>query len=123
MAHPPDRHPTPELDVVRRWHQQLARRVGLSEQEVADRQAGLDEFCARHGVTPDALLTTWEGYPELTVRRRPGATEAPNIAVESFLIHSGINVFGDIVCVAGRPEDLAAQGPQFVAGQDRSEGR
>jgi len=25
-------------------------------------------------------------------------------------------VFGDIVCIAGRPEDLALQGPQFATG-------
>jgi len=25
-----------------------------------------------------------------------------------------VNVFGDITCVAGRPAELALQGPQFV---------
>jgi len=34
--------------------------------------------------------------------------------VESYLVHNGVNIFSDITCVAGRPEDLALQGPQFV---------
>jgi hypothetical protein len=28
-----------------------------------------------------------------------------------------VNVFGDITCVAGRPEDLADQGPWFTRGR------
>jgi hypothetical protein len=101
---------------VQRWKQALATRIGMAEGEIADLHAGLLEFCERHAVHPDALLVTWLDYPELTVRRRPGATEAPHCGVESFLIHNGINVFGDIVCVAGRPEDLAQQGTRFVPG-------
>jgi hypothetical protein len=38
----------------------------------------------------------------------------PNLAWESFLIHNGVNVFGDITCVTGLPEDLAQQGARFV---------
>jgi hypothetical protein len=96
------------------WHAQLRDRVGLSEAEIVAHHDALDAFCARHRVTPAELLATWQSYPELTVRRRAGAAEAPDVAVESFLIHNGINVFGDIVCVAGRPEDLVMQGSQFL---------
>lgn len=63
------------------------------------------------------MVKTWLDYPQLTVRRLPGAPEASDLAVESFLIYNGVNVFGEIVCVAGRPEDLAQQGPQFVPAQ------
>lgn len=91
--------------------------------EIADMHAALIEFCVRHEVDPDTVLANWLDYPELTVRRRHDAGSAPNRAVESFLIHNGINIFGDIVCVAGRPEDLALQGAIFVpaeaANQDR----
>ncbi|MGH8931016.1 MAG: hypothetical protein ACRDZO_10435 [Egibacteraceae bacterium] len=106
---------TYEPDCVYRWRLGLAKRVGLCEPEIAERVAQLEQYCAAHGITPDRLLKSWEERGDLTVRRRPGATEAPNLAVESFLIHNGVNIFGDIVCVAGRRlEDLAAQGPQFV---------
>lgn len=99
---------------VERWQERLAERVGMGAAERARLRAGLLEFCARYDVTPSALLATWCDYPELTIRRRPGAVAAPNLAVESFLIHNGVNVFGEIVCVAGRAEDLAAQGAWFV---------
>lgn len=99
---------------VYRWRLELAKRVGLSEQEIAERVGQLEEYCATHGITPDSLLRSWDERDDLTIRRRSGATEVPNLAVESFLIHNGVNIFGEIVCVAGRREDLAAQGPQFV---------
>lgn len=95
---------------------QLAARVGVDEIEAKRLLDALLAFCERHGTDPDRLLAEWESYPQLTVRRRPGAVEPPEPAVESFLIHNGVNLFGAIVCVAGRPEDLAAQGPQFVPG-------
>lgn len=100
---------------VTRWVELLSSRVGMSDEEIAGCHRDLLAFCAEHQVCPDALLERWLDYPELTVRRRPAAATAPNRAVESFLIHNGINVFGDIVCVAGRPEDLARQGAWFAA--------
>ena len=99
---------------VQRWTRQLAGRVGMTSEEIGRLRAGLDEFCVRHQTDPDTLLATWLDFSELTVRRRPDPGATPNQAVESFLIHNGINVFGDITCVAGRPEDLAEQGAWFV---------
>lgn len=97
---------------VDRWQQQLAERVGLGEIEITRLLDGLLGFCELNATDPDALVTTWQDHPSLMVRRR-GSGE-PNLAVESFLIHNGINVFGDIVCVAARPADLAEQGDRFV---------
>jgi hypothetical protein len=99
---------------VRYWQEQLAARVGMPEAEIATLSAALEVFCLGYAVSPEHVLETWESFPELTVRRRPDAVESPNLAVESFLVHNGVNVFGDLVCVAWRPEDLAAQGAQFV---------
>ncbi len=99
---------------ARRWTSQLATRVGMTSGEIERLRAGLDDFCASHHTDPDTLLRTWLDYEELTVRRRHDPGAVPNLAVESFLIHNGVNVFGEITCVAGRPEDLAAQGPQFL---------
>lgn len=89
--------------------------VGMADAERTLIRAGLDAFCARHQITPGQLLEQWQTHPELTVRRRPKASESPDLAAESFLIHNGVNVFGEIVCVAGRPEDLARQGPWFTS--------
>jgi len=97
-----------------RWTRLLADRVGMTAGEIAGLQAELLAFCAGHQIDPDTLLENWLDYPELTVRRRRDAVTRPNLAVESFLIHNGVNVFGDIICIPGRPEDLAAQGPGFV---------
>lgn len=80
--------------------------------------AALLEFCAQHRVEPDELIEEWLNFPELTVRRRLTAEEArsaANVPVESFLIHNGVNVFGDLVCLPGRPEDLRDQGARFVS--------
>ena len=106
--------PLEESHAVRRWQELLAARIGRSDAEIATLVAGLELFCLRHAVSPEHVLNRWESFAELTVRRRPAAVESPNLAVESFLVHNGVNIFGDIVCVPGRPEDLAAQGPQFA---------
>lgn len=37
----------------------------------------------------------------------------------SFLVDNGATVFGEIVCVAGRLDDLADQGPWFAARGER----
>ncbi len=99
---------------VQRWTRQLADRVGMTGGEIDRLRAVLDAFCASHQTDPDTLLATWQDFSELTVRRRHDPAATPNLAVESFLIHNGVNVFGDIVCVASRPEDLASQGAWFV---------
>lgn len=100
---------------VARWLELLAARVGMSAPEIAARRRDLLAFCEVRKVAPEELLARWAEFPELTVRRDPAAAAAPNLAVESFLIHNGVNVFGDIVCVAGRPDDLATQGAWFTA--------
>ena len=74
------------------WLEQLKSRVGVDDGECGRMRARLLTFCAVRGVSPAELLTTWEEHPELTARRRPGAVERPEPAVESFLLHNGINV-------------------------------
>jgi hypothetical protein len=128
--HPPLDRPTAAAPEVRdgapgpveRWRVGLASVVGLDPAEIEARHDALVGFCRRHRVTPQDVLRTWQSFPELTVRRRPGAVEAPDLAVESFLVHNGINVFGDLVCVPGRPEHLADQGPQFLRGREPGPG-
>ncbi|MEV0084474.1 hypothetical protein [Saccharopolyspora sp. NPDC050642] len=95
----------------------MERKVGMDDAERRRFLAALLEFCAEHRVEPDELLENWLKYPELTVRRTLAPEEArpvANIPVESFLIHNGVNIFGDLVCLPGRPEDLRDQGARFV---------
>lgn len=99
---------------VDRWVSELRNRIGLSENEIEQRLSALDAFCVRHDVSAEILVASWQDYKELTVRRRQDRFQSRDLAVESFLIHNGVNVFGDIVCVAGRPEDLAQQGARFA---------
>ena len=99
---------------VEHWTRQFRERVGVDEREVSLCCDDLVEFCRARAVSPADLLARWEDFPELLVRRRPEPGAPPHRSVESFLIHNGVHVFGDITCAAGRPEDLALQGPQFV---------
>lgn len=81
------------------WKQALEHRVGMSAPEIARRVDELQEYCDRAGITPAKLLWSWEERYDVTARRRPDATERPDKAVESFLIHNGVNVFGEIAVV------------------------
>ena len=97
----------------KRWAEGL-RAQGHDEPSIAARLVELARFCERRGTTPDELVDDWLQHPELTVRRRPGTADQPDLVIESFVIHNGVNVFGDLVCVPTTPEQLALQGPQFV---------
>lgn len=77
----------------------------------------LTAYCSRHGTTPAQLLESWESHADLRIRREfPGvAVRDPVVlAVESFLVHNGINIHGEIVCVPASAAELADQGAQFA---------
>jgi len=101
-------------DPVARWQVRLRDHVGMSERERLTAHGLLLKYCETHHVTPVELLARWEEFPDLLARRRPPGNGTPLVAVESFLIHNGVNVFGDILRVAGRPEDMAEQGSWFT---------
>lgn len=104
-------------DCVARWQHALEHRVGMDARERSRYLSALREFCAKHQVEPAELIERWLSFPELTVRRqlpwRQAAARA-NPAVESFLIHNGKNIFGDLVCLPGRADDLRDQGHRFA---------
>lgn len=100
----------------------LEVRVGMPGAERAAHLAALRRFCESRGTDPASLLAGWESHPELTLRRRYRATGQPNLSVESFLIHNGINVFGDIVCVPKTPAQVREQGAEFVVAEAVSSG-
>lgn len=99
---------------VEQWLLALKTRVGMDDAESDALVAALQEFCARNNISPTDLLARWEEFAQLRVRKEPFNGEFPNLAVESFLIHNGVNVFGEIKCVSGTAEDLIEQGAQFV---------
>ena len=102
---------------VEAWLLELKVRVGMDDPEVQVLLEALRAFCAQHDLTPEELLQRWEEFPELMVRKQPQNGAFPNRAVESFLIHNGVNVFGEIKCVSGSAEDLIEQGVRFVPKQ------
>ena len=79
-------------DPVALWQERLKTQVRVDDAERSRMRDQLLTFCAIRGLRPAVLLTTWEEHAELTVRRSPGADERPEPAVESFLIHNGINL-------------------------------
>lgn len=102
---------------VERWLGKLTELVGLGRDEREERAALLHRYCEERRTTPDGLIERWQDHPELTIRRRcPGlpVTDGLVLTVESFLIHNGVNVFGDIVCMPRTAEHLAEQGERFA---------
>ena len=98
---------------VKRWADGM-RAEGHDDVTIEARLVELARFCERRAVSPDDLVENWLWHPELTVRRRPGTTDLPDPVIESFVIHNGVNIFGDLVCVPSSPEHLAQQGAQFL---------
>ncbi|MFC5177166.1 hypothetical protein [Nocardioides taihuensis] len=81
-------------DLVKRWEQQLRDGMGLDDAEIVVLRAALADFCDEHGVTPLELCERWAEFPELTAPRNPYGGDRPRLVVESFLVTSGVNLFG-----------------------------
>jgi hypothetical protein len=103
---------------MQRWRRGLAEATGLTETELASRQHGLFQFCAMHGLDPETMAEECRSGPARVERRQfylALAQQSPaNLIVQSFLIHNGINVFGDIVCMPDTIEKVVReQGEQW----------
>jgi hypothetical protein len=96
-------------DPVTRWRRALRTTVGLDASEIEARVAALHTFCAGHDTEPAEVLAHWDRYGELTARRDRAGGHEPDTVVESFLIHNGVNVFGDLVCIPKNADDLRQQ--------------
>jgi hypothetical protein len=109
---------------IRLWSVRLSEVVGCSAAEIAAKVGSLLEFCAGQGISPERLIDECRVGPERIARRifyLDAAARTPSsLAVQSFMIHNGINVFGDLICLPTTAEDLLReQGPQWKSTDHR----
>jgi len=104
---------------VGRWRHNLLTVTGLTPAEIDNRVSVLRQFCVEHGFTPETMAAECVSGPDKVARRdvylQAARAHPANLIVQSFLIHNGFNVFGDLVCMPHTPEQvLAEQGEQWL---------
>lgn len=103
---------------IQRWCQGLLHVTGLTRDEVANRLDTLFQFCLLQDFDPETVAQECrEGQDKLARRtfylQRAQQTPA-NLIVQSFLVHNGVNVFGDLICMPStRKQIIAEQGHQW----------
>ena len=107
---------------IQRWSAGLLHVTGLTPAEVANRLDTLFQFCLQQGLDPETMAEECRKSEDRLARRAfylhvAGETSA-NLIVQSFLVHNGVNVFGDLICMPSTREQIVAeQGSQWI--QDR----
>lgn len=111
---------------VQRWCAGLLHVTGLTQAEVANRLNTLFQFCLLQGIDPEIVAEECRKGEDRVARRAfylhiAGQTPA-SLIVQSFLVHNGVNVFGDLVCMPSTREQIVAeQGNRWI--QDREPSR
>ena len=110
---------------IQRWCQGLLQVIGLTPAEVENRLGLLLEFCLVQGVSPEAMMTECRYNPDKMARRefylKTARATPANLIIQSFLIHNGVNIFGELICMPHTPEQVVAeQGEQWVRREQRS---
>ncbi len=105
---------------IQRWCYGLLHLTGLTPAEVADRLDILFQFCALQGFDPEVVAAECRHSPDKLARRTfylQIARDTPaNLIVQSFLVHNGVNVFGDLICMPSTREQVVTeQGKQWVS--------
>ncbi len=104
---------------VQRWSNGLLSMTGLTLAEVANRLDTLFQFCLQQGIDPETMAEDCRKGDDRVARRVyyldiAGKTPT-SLIVQSFLVHNGVNVFGDIVCMPGtRKQIVAEQGERWI---------
>jgi hypothetical protein len=106
--------------VVQRWCAGLLQVTGLSAEEVASRREVFLRFCADEQVEPERMVDECQNSAEKEARRAfylgLASASPANLIVQSFLVHNGVNVFGDLICMPRtRQQLLTEQGEEWVA--------
>ena len=110
---------------VQRWSAGLLHVTGLTQAEVANRLDTLFQFCLSQRIDPEIMAEECRKGEDRVARRAfylhlAGQTPA-NLIVQSFLVHNGVNVFGDIVCMPSTREQIVAeQGSQWIRDREPS---
>ncbi len=119
ISHSLNRSASPSID---RWRHELLHLTGCSPEEVADKLDVLIRFCASQGVSPETIVNDCRRGPDpiqrrayyLSATRETGA----KLVLQSFLIHNGVNVFGDLVCMPATTDTVVReQGEQWAGRQ------
>jgi hypothetical protein len=105
---------------IERWRHGLLHVTGLTQAEVADRLDILFQFCVHQGFDPEAVAAECRHSPDRLTRRAfylQIARDTPaNLIFQSFLVHNGVNVFGDLICMPSTREQIVSeQGKQWVS--------
>jgi len=103
---------------VARWRDGLLHITGCTPEEVAERLDLLFQFCVEHRVSPVGLIHKCRYSRDKMALRAfylGAARRTPmNLAVQSFFVHNGINVFGELVCMPDTLERIVEdQGEQW----------
>jgi len=113
--------------LVERWRNNLLHVVGCSPDEIAQRVGRLLRFCACEGISPEFIVQQCRYGADRGLWRKLylGRTPDPetNRVLQSFLIHNGVNTFGEIVCMPATSTAVTnEQGTQWdLAGRARGE--
>lgn len=118
----PEKHPLTRWHSyisIQRWSTGLLHMTGLTPAEVANRLDTLFQFCLQQGIDPEIMAEECRKGEDRVARRAfylHMASKTPaNLIVQSFLVHNGVNVFGDLICMPSTHELLAAeQGNQWI---------
>jgi hypothetical protein len=100
---------------IGRWRRHLLQIVRCSPEEIANKIDALLKFCADEKTAPDSIVE--QCFHDTSQRKSylgKAAACGMSLVLQSFLIHNGINTFGELVCMPATPETLVReQGPQW----------
>jgi hypothetical protein len=104
---------------VERWRDGLLHLIGCTPKEIAEKVDLLLQFCAEQRVSPEGLVDECHYGPDRIAQRAIYLSTANqikmNLVVQSFLVHNGINVFGELICMPGTVKSLIEeQGKQWT---------
>lgn len=110
MAYPPEWH---SCGAVQRWRDGLLHVVGCSAAETSKKIDLLLQFCADEGISPDCIIEQCRQNPDRARLREFYANKArragAQLLFQSFLIHHGINTFGELVCLPDTTEKIVQE--------------
>jgi hypothetical protein len=88
---------------VTRWCDGLLHITGCAPREVTEKVDLLLQFCAEQQVSPERLIHECRYGPDRMAQRAFYLNAVHftkmNLVVQSFLVHNGINVFGELICM------------------------